>query len=306
MVQVRDSNGKIDVETDPDKGTAWEGPLAVLVNRHSASASEIFAAAIQDYGRGVVIGEPTFGKGTVQNLINLDRYGKGDDPKFGQLKLTIAQFFRVNGGSTQHRGVIPDIVFPTADMTDKYGESSLDNALPWTSIAPARYQIYGDLTGILPMIEQRSRERLNENREFKYLLEDLKTMREARDQTKVSLLEASRREELAREEELREARKAAREAFGGAGKDVRLVSTTQPGGSLGPIEFDPLAGDPEEASEVEEAGSDSEDEEATEEEDLGPDVLLDETVRILGDIIALSNGQRTAALTPAAKQKVAN
>jgi len=142
VVQVRDSSGKIDVEADADRGSAWEGPLVVLVNRHSASASEIFAAAIQDYGRGVVIGEPTFGKGTVQNLINLDRYGEGDDPKFGQLKLTIAQFFRVNGGSTQHRGVIPDIIFPTAALEDKYGESSLENALPWTSITPARYKVY--------------------------------------------------------------------------------------------------------------------------------------------------------------------
>ena len=138
VVQVRDSSGRIDVESDPEDGVEWEGPLAVVVNRQSASASEIFAAAIQDYGRGVVIGEPTFGKGTVQNLINLDRYGQGDDPRFGQLRLTVAQFFRVNGGSTQHRGVIPDVVFPTMGTDEEYGESAFDNALPWTSIRPAR------------------------------------------------------------------------------------------------------------------------------------------------------------------------
>ncbi|MEM7704212.1 MAG: carboxy terminal-processing peptidase [Pseudomonadota bacterium] len=279
VVQVRDSSGKIDVETDGDRGAAWEGPLVVLVNRHSASASEIFAAAIQDYGRGVVIGEPTFGKGTVQNLINLDRYGKGDDPKFGQLKLTIAQFFRVNGGSTQHRGVIPDIIFPTAGIEDKYGESSLDNALPWTSIPPTRYKIYDDLTGILPVVEQRSQERLENDAEFKYLLEDIATMREARDQTRVSLLEEARRAELEKEEELRTVRKAAREAFAkSASDDVKLLSTTNP-------DIPPEA-------------LNAELETANDYEDDAPDVLLNETVRILGDIISLTGeGQRTAALT---------
>ena len=279
VVQVRNSNGKIEVETDVDRGSSWECPLVVLVNRHSASASEIFAAAIQDYGRGVVIGEPTFGKGTVQNLINLDRYGKGDDPKFGQLKLTIAQFFRVNGGSTQHRGVIPDIIFPTATLDDKYGESSLENALPWTSITPAQYKVYDDLTGILPVVEQRSQQRLSGDQEFKYLLEDIATMREARDQTKVSLLENARREELAKEEELRSVRKAAREAFAGnGGSDVKLLSTTNPD-----VPQEALSGDLETATDF---------------EDETPDVLLNETVRILGDIISLgTNGQRTAALS---------
>ncbi|MDJ0657846.1 MAG: carboxy terminal-processing peptidase [Xanthomonadales bacterium] len=298
VVQVRDSNGKIDVETDPERGVEWDGPLGVLVNRYSASASEIFAAAVQDYGRGVIIGEPTFGKGTVQNLINLDRYGRGDDPQFGQLKLTIAQFFRVNGGSTQHRGVIPDIIFPTLDMSDEYGERSLDNALPWTSIAPARYEIYDDLSAILPDIDQRASERLKQNPEFRFLMEDIRRMRESRDETTVSLLESERRSEMEQEKEQREARKQARAAFG-----TDQVSELQAVLRVSP-EIEAPGTEPEVEVEVEVDGEnalgDEEEERDTNVE--RPDVLLDETVRILGDIISLSNGTRTAQLT--AKKKV--
>ena len=110
VVQVKDSRRSVQVESDTVPGTSWDGPLAVLVNRSSASASEIFAAAIQDYGRGLIIGEPTFGKGTVQNLIDLDLFARGEEPGLGQLKMTIAQFFRVDGGSTQHKGVTPDVI----------------------------------------------------------------------------------------------------------------------------------------------------------------------------------------------------
>ncbi|HKN78490.1 MAG TPA: S41 family peptidase, partial [Lysobacter sp.] len=112
VVQVRESGGRVSVEDDDQSGVAWDGPFAVLINRGSASASEIFAGAIQDYGRGLVIGETTFGKGTVQNLIDLDRWPANEESRFGQVKLTIAQFFRVSGGSTQHKGVVPDIRFP--------------------------------------------------------------------------------------------------------------------------------------------------------------------------------------------------
>ena len=146
VVQVRNSSGRISTEEDTDPGMAWEGPLAVLVNRYSASASEIFAAAIQDYGRGLIIGETTFGKGTVQNLVDLDDYAPSNDAgKMGQLKITMAQFFRVNGGSTQNRGVEPDIHFPSAGDPEDYGERSLDNALPWTSIPTASFDREGDL-----------------------------------------------------------------------------------------------------------------------------------------------------------------
>src|SRR5206468_1168040 len=137
VVQQRNARGEIAVESDTQAGTAWDGPLGVLINRNSASASEIFAAAIQDYGRGLIFGERSFGKGTVQSLIDLDQFAKNDKPKFGELKMTIAQFFRVNGGTTQLRGVVPDIPFASETDEEPFGESSLDNPLPWTQIKPA-------------------------------------------------------------------------------------------------------------------------------------------------------------------------
>src|SRR5471032_1835602 len=155
VVQVRDAKGKIEVDGDDDPGMAWSGPLAVLVNRGTASASEIFAAAIQDYHRGLIVGEPTFGKGTVQNLVDLDQMAQNEKPTFGELKMTIQQFFRVNGGSTQLRGVTPDITFPiTADFAQN-GEQAFDNSVPWTSINAASYAPTTDLKAIVPLLEAR-------------------------------------------------------------------------------------------------------------------------------------------------------
>ena len=130
VVQVKDSTGSVEIERDMDPEQVYSGPLAVLVNRNSASASEIFAGAIQDYGRGLIVGEPTYGKGTVQTLIDLDRFVRSGGKKLGRLRLTMAQFFRVNGGSTQFRGVVPDIIYPTVSDSDDEGERSHDNALP--------------------------------------------------------------------------------------------------------------------------------------------------------------------------------
>src|SRR5690606_25443662 len=152
VVQVRETGGRVSVEADDDTGVAWDGPLAVLVNRASASASEIFAAAIQDYGRGLIIGEPTFGNGTVQSLIDLDRFPRKDDVKFGQVKLTAAQFFRVDGGTTQHAGVVPDLQFPVSLDATEYGESTYDNALPATRIARAPHGNLGNLAAMTPQL----------------------------------------------------------------------------------------------------------------------------------------------------------
>ena len=129
-VQVKTANRRANIYADTDDEIAWDGPLAVMVNRLSASASEIFAGAIQDYGRGLIIGSQTFGKGTVQTLIPLNR---------GQLKITQAKFYRVSGHSTQHQGVLPDVEFPEVYDTDKIGESSLEDAMPWDEIKPAVY-----------------------------------------------------------------------------------------------------------------------------------------------------------------------
>jgi len=173
VVQQRDSKGKVSVESDSNAGLAWNGPMGVLINRSSASASEIFAAAIQDYGRGVVIGEPSFGKGTVQSVVDLDQLVKNEKPKFGELKMTVAQFFRINGGTTQLRGVTPDITLPTMTNVEDFGESSYDNALPWTQIKAADYAPAGDLTTIVPMLIVSHDVRMNKDKDFQYLREDI-------------------------------------------------------------------------------------------------------------------------------------
>ncbi len=140
IVQLRETGGRVEVLDDPEPNVAWDGPMIVLVDRYSASASEIFAAAIQDYGRGIVVGQQTFGKGSVQNLYPLDRYALGPDPGFGQLTVTIGKYYRVTGESTQHRGVQPDISMPTAISPEEVGESTRESALPWDRIRPARIQ----------------------------------------------------------------------------------------------------------------------------------------------------------------------
>ncbi|CRI64023.1 Tail-specific protease [Thiocapsa sp. KS1] len=193
VVQVKDAFGKIEVETDPEPGLAYRGPLAVLVDRDSASASEIFAGAIQDYGRGLVIGEPTFGKGTVQTLIDLNRYVPGEQNNLGRLRLTMAEFFRISGGSTQLRGVEPDIRFPTAELMADHGERSLDNALPWTRIRPADYKKAGSVS--VELLALQSAERVSRDPGFAMLIERSKLMRDVEAQTHVSLQERARREE---------------------------------------------------------------------------------------------------------------
>jgi carboxyl-terminal processing protease len=223
VVQVRNAGGQVEADADTRAGMAWDGPLAVLVNRASASASEIFAAAIQDYGRGVIIGEPTFGKGTVQNLVDLDDVAHNEKPTYGEVKMTIAQFFRINGGSTQLRGVTPDISFPlTVDAKD-FGESSYDNSLPWTSIAPAKYQPVADLKPIVPLLAERHTGRIADNGEWKNFEADLADLRQIREQKTVSLNEQVRRKERDDQEAKRKARDA---AVGHATPDVDPAAKT--------------------------------------------------------------------------------
>lgn len=207
VVQERDSAGKVTVESATSAGAAWKGPLGVLINRASASASEIFAAAIQDYGRGVVIGETSFGKGTVQTVAYLDEIAKHDKPEFGEIKLTIAQFFRINGGTTQLRGVTPDIKLPSMTDTEDFGESSFDNALPWTQIKAADYTREGDLTSIVPLLIASHDKRVSHDKDFKYLQEDIAQFTKLRQKNLISLNEADRR----KEREAREAREKSRE-----------------------------------------------------------------------------------------------
>lgn len=216
VVQQRNARGKVTVESDSKAGVAWDGPLGVLINRGSASASEIFAAAIQDYGRGLVIGEPSFGKGTVQAMINLDQVAKTDKQKFGELKLTVAQFFRINGGTTQLRGVKPDILFPTLVDAESFGESSYDNALPWVQIKAADYSPSGDLKLLLPDLMKRHVARMKSDKDFLYLQEDIAEFKALRKKNMVSLNEAERRQER----NVIETRLASRELARDSGKSV--------------------------------------------------------------------------------------
>ena len=193
VVQIRNASGQVEVEKDVDPGVAYDGPLAVLVDRNSASASEIFAGAIQDYRRGIVIGEPTFGKGTVQTLIDLRRFASDSNPDMGRLRLTMAQFFRINGGSTQHKGVVPDILFPTAKYLSEHGERALDNAIPWAKITPARYQ--ASLAENLAELIENHQKRITDNPGFEMLEAHERLLKEYDSRKEVSLLESRRQQE---------------------------------------------------------------------------------------------------------------
>src|SRR5690625_391356 len=194
VVQVRKSDGSVEVDSDTQPGMVWAGPLAVLVNRGTASASEIFTAALKDYGRGIVIGEPTFGKGTVQNLVNLDRFGShpGTKPTYGELKMTIAKFFRITGGSTQLRGVTPDIEFPKNGDAKDFGEETYDNALPWTHIPSTRFEPVGNLEPLVPILEKMHKQRTARSPAWQLMLDELAVYRKNRARTKVSLNYAKR------------------------------------------------------------------------------------------------------------------
>ena len=193
-VQVKTAKRRTRVWGDSDDDTVWDGPLAVMVNRLSASASEIFAGAIQDYGRGIIIGSQTFGKGTVQTLIPLNR---------GQLKVTAAKFYRVSGRSTQHRGIIPDIEFPEIFDIHRIGESSLDDAMPWDSIQPASFSGNGDVQSLLPDLRVRHNERIATDPDFTYLEALAAKSRQNAERTRLSLNEAARRAENAEDDQWR-------------------------------------------------------------------------------------------------------
>lgn len=200
VVQQRGVDGKVTIRNADFPAPVWTGPVGVLINRGSASASEIFAAAIQDYGRGVVIGEPTFGKGTVQTVVNLDQVARNSKPKFGELKVTVAQFFRVNGGTTQLRGVTPDISLPGLSDPTSFGETSYDNALPWAQIKPANYAPADTVKTLLPKLQSLHDQRVEGNQDFQRLLEDIADLKAQREKGVVSLNEAERRQELAERE----------------------------------------------------------------------------------------------------------
>ncbi len=202
VVQIKSSDGNIRVEDDPDTSIDYSGPLFVLANRFSASASEIFSAAIQDYGRGLIIGEETYGKGTVQNLIDLNRLMPNSKERLGQVKLTIAKFYRINGESTQHLGVMPDIQFPSAIDPKEFGESSEPSSLPWDQIRSANFTPYGNAKQYIPELTKKHESRIKANdSEWNAYMDEVNEYKDAHDKKFISLNEAARKKEYDEQEQ---------------------------------------------------------------------------------------------------------
>ncbi|MGB5257401.1 MAG: carboxy terminal-processing peptidase [Woeseiaceae bacterium] len=266
VVQLRNANGRISRLDDPDPRAhvAYNGPLAVLVDRFSASASEIFAAAIQDYERGVIVGQQTFGKGTVQNLYSLDQYLRPDGDKgFGQLTLTIGKYYRVTGESTQHRGVDPDIPLPSGIDAELVGESVRDSALPWDTVQTTRFRAGRPLDNTIQSLTASHAERSKADPNFQYQVDMIRAAEEVRSQKTISLnINARRAERQADLDRRLERENARRTALG-----------------LDPVEtLDDI-----------------------ETEDL-PDVLLDQAAGIAADLATMRqvapNPERTAQIKP--------
>jgi carboxyl-terminal processing protease len=187
VVQLRDTTGRVEVDDDPDPAIFYSGPMVVLVDRFSASASEIFAAAIQDYGRALIIGQQTYGKGTVQNAHPLNYTIFGRKPELGQLNVTIGKYYRITGESTQDRGVTPDIVLPSLIDANEVGESTRDRALPWDHIDAAAFKVEGDLKPVAASLQKLHDERTANSADFRYLHDDIAAMEAMRNQKVLSL-----------------------------------------------------------------------------------------------------------------------
>ena len=194
IVQVQDSSGNLEIHKDLRKGISYDGPLVVLVDRFSASASEIVASALQDYGRAVIVGEATYGKGSVQQLIDLNRFSRSKkEDKLGQLKATIAQYFRVDGGSTQHKGVLPDINYFGGIVVNERGERSLKNALPWSQITPASYQGQVIARSVIDQLDRQHQTRVADNQRYQTMLKLFELNETLADRKTVSLNQATRK-----------------------------------------------------------------------------------------------------------------
>ena len=188
IVQLKDMDDNIEILDDPYPGMIYNGPLVIMIDRYSASASEIFAAAIQDYQRGIVIGQKTFGKGTVQNLYPLDRYSRYTSKKgFGQLTLTIAKYYRVTGSGTQNKGVVPDIELPSFINEDKIGEATKANTLPWDQIVRLDFKTQHELSSALSVVEENFLSRKENNLALKFLIEDIDDFNNDQEVSTVSL-----------------------------------------------------------------------------------------------------------------------
>jgi len=279
VVQLKDTTGRIEVLDDPTPGTAYDGPLMVLIDRYSASASEIFAGAIQDYRRGYIVGQRSFGKGTVQNLIPLDRWSQR--PVDGQLTVTIGKFYRITGESTQHRGVEPDIALPSAISLDDVGESSLEAALPWDRIQSVPFQASRQ-PALLPSVaalQQAAAARNSTDADYTWLTADIAVLEGLRKQKSLSLNLVTRRAERSKLDADRLARENQR----------RITQGKPPLKALDDTETDAAAEDA--PAKVANAAK-------------GPDILLDQTTQLLADLVVVTTSG--AAAPPAARPAAGN
>ncbi|SFN27381.1 carboxyl-terminal processing protease [Candidatus Pantoea varia] len=265
VVQVRDNNGRVREDSDNDGVVYYKGPLVVLVDRFSASASEIFAAAMQDYGRAVIVGEPTFGKGTVQQYRSLNRIYdqmlRPEWPALGSVSYTIQKFYRINGGSTQRKGVTPDLLMPTGVEAAETGEKFEDNALPWDSIKAATYVKTGDVKPLVAQLTKQHADRIAQDREFQYIMKDIARYNALKDKRNIVSLNLAQREKENHEDD--------------ASRLERINARYQAEGKKPLKNLDELPKDYKE-----------------------PDPYLDETVKIANDLAQLEKSQPEA---PAAK-----
>jgi len=304
VVQVKNANGTTRVYRDRDPSVAYDGPMIVLTNTLSASASEIFAAALQDYGRAVIVGDRhTFGKGTVQTPLSISRFIpflSRSENQGGTLKLTIQKFYRVAGGSTQLHGVSSDVVLPSVYDQDDIGEKALKGPLPYDEVAPADYEKV-DRPLFLEELRQRSSARVAADPEFKYVKENLAIIKKKLGENQLSLNEKARRAEIAREKARKEARKAERAKRKHAADKTFLVTLD----TVDKPELELVKNDvPDKAASAKtkakkEANPDLDDPEGLESDaEAKIDPVKTETLNILGDLIGLTHSQKTAAVTP--------
>lgn len=294
VVQAKDTNGNINALNDPDPGVQWEGPLIVLTNRLSASASEIFAAALQDYGRAVVVGdEQTFGKGTVQTLLEVDRFMPlfASSGKSGAVKLTIQKFYRVKGGSTQLRGVNSDIVLPSLTDQPDVGEGALKNPLDYDEVPARSFAPTGNVSTLIPRLRAASAARVSTDPEFTYTQEDRTRLRARMDENAVSLNKETRLEEIEQDKARREARLAERKGRDKqniAALEVTLDTVNAP--QLQKVALDK----PPKRSGLEDL-PDGEDPSAPDEAEPFVDPVRDEAVLIMQDYIRLQGSSPITA-----------
>ncbi|MEM6583281.1 MAG: carboxy terminal-processing peptidase [Pseudomonadota bacterium] len=286
-VQIRHSSRRVWRDGKRLKTNYYDGPLVVLINRLSASASEIFAGAIQDYGRGLIVGDRSFGKGTVQTLIPLSE---------GQLKITESKFYRISGDSTQHRGVVPDLTFPALFDHDQIGESSLDNALSWDQINPVRHHRYNDLSSVVPLVTAMYEERSAANPDFVYLQDQVDLAREYSDVSEIPLNEVARIElRESREQQALDIENKRRAAKG----EEQLASLDEDESDDASELIEEGAGDESavvEGSVDEEVLADASEDADSDE----PDVLLTEAGNVLVDVLLIN--ERAFAINAPAEE----